>query len=371
MKTGLSSIELRFVVTELQDLVGSKIDKIFQPSKTIVYLQLFKTGAGKKVLSIRLPSFMYLTGFKEESPAKIMGFCATLRKYLQNARLASIRQVPSERIVEFRFEAKDEVFILIAELFSKGNMLLCREDLTIILPLLAQEWKDRKLASKEKYAYPPQGLDIFMLERQQLRDILSEERELVRKLATSLGLGGTFAEEICLRAGLDKESGKQTSKDIDRILSAIKEVLTDTSKPCIVLQEGKPIDVIPKMLRIYDGSELKMYDTFNEALDAYLTDIIRSGIRKEKQTGQNSQIKKTQKIIEMQETNLHKLKQEAEENQRKGELIYENYGLAKEVLDTLRKAREKYSWPEIKEKLKGHRLIKGIDEKQKKVIIDI
>jgi len=34
-------------------------------------------------------------------------------------------------------------------------------------------------------------------------------------------------------------------------------------------------------------------------------------------------------------------------------------------------AREKYSWKEIKEKLKGHKVIKEINEKEGIIVVDV
>ena len=41
------------------------------------------------------------------------------------------------------------------------------------------------------------------------------------------------------------------------------------------------------------------------------------------------------------------------------------------MIDDLKKAREKYSWKEIKEKLKNHQVVKRIIEKENSIIIDI
>ena len=55
----------------------------------------------------------------------------------------------------------------------------------------------------------------------------------------------------------------------------------------------------------------------------------------------------------------------------KGELIYHKYNLIKEVLDEINKASKKYSWKEIKEKLKEHKIIKEVNEKERKIIIEL
>jgi len=40
-------------------------------------------------------------------------------------------------------------------------------------------------------------------------------------------------------------------------------------------------------------------------------------------------------------------------------------------MDELNKISLKHSWKEIKEKLKGHKVIKEINEKEKKIIIEV
>ena len=45
--------------------------------------------------------------------------------------------------------------------------------------------------------------------------------------------------------------------------------------------------------------------------------------------------------------------------------------MIQEILSEINKAKEKYSWEEIKGKLKGHKIIKDVDVKDKKVVVDI
>ena len=68
---------------------------------------------------------------------------------------------------------------------------------------------------------------------------------------------------------------------------------------------------------------------------------------------------------------ITQLKKLIEENQQKGEAIYHNYQLIDEILKELNKAKQKYSWKEIGEKLKGHKIIKRINEKEKTAVIEI
>ena len=82
-------------------------------------------------------------------------------------------------------------------------------------------------------------------------------------------------------------------------------------------------------------------------------------------------IDKTEKIVRQQRKQVEELERKAEENNKKGELIYENYKLVEEVLKEINNAREKYSFDEINKKLKGHKIVKSVDGKDKKIIIEL
>ena len=76
-------------------------------------------------------------------------------------------------------------------------------------------------------------------------------------------------------------------------------------------------------------------------------------------------------IIRQQEAMIKGMEKAIDENQKKGELIYEHYTELESILKELNKAKEKYSWKEIKEKLKVHDVIKDLDEKDKKIVVDL
>ena len=76
-------------------------------------------------------------------------------------------------------------------------------------------------------------------------------------------------------------------------------------------------------------------------------------------------------VIAGQEGMFSQIEASIDENNRKAELIYHNYGLVSEVLSVIKEARKKHSWTDIKNKLAGHPLIKEINERQGIVVIEI
>ena len=75
-------------------------------------------------------------------------------------------------------------------------------------------------------------------------------------------------------------------------------------------------------------------------------------------------------LIEEQKQAIEKLKEEEKELREKGELIYHKYNLINGILEEINKASKKYPWKEIKEKLKGHNIIKEFNEKDRKIVVE-
>ena len=106
---------------------------------------------------------------------------------------------------------------------------------------------------------------------------------------------------------------------------------------------------------------------FNNAFDYFF----KEEFGEEFVSRHQANIDKALKIIKQQEKQTNELEKKAGENNRKGELIYEKYQEVDGILKEINKAREKYSFKEIKEKLKGHKIVKEVDEKNKKIAVEL
>lgn len=365
MKNETSSLELHYIMEELQFLVGGKVDKIYQEDKNML-LQLHVPSKGKQMINISAPSYLYLASKKPDfqNPG---GFCMFLRKYLDNTRLRSIKQVGFERIVEIEFESKETRYLMIIELFSKGNIVLCKEDYTIMSAVETKSWSDRVVRGGVKYEFPKKQADLKELSEEEIEKIIhdSDKETIVKTLAISLSLGGTYAEEVCSDAGVDKNQKKVSKEEIKSIYKSLKH-LTKRKIHAIASEN----EALPFPLK-NNKKETKEFPTFNEAIDSIISPKIAEKKTVEVNSKQTKKIEKVKEIIRMQEKTVSQMEKSYEENNRAGELIYENYSTIKDVLDTIKKAREKYSWQEIKEKTKGHKIVKEINEKEGKVTIEI
>ena len=371
MKTQLSSIEVSYLVKELKTLVNSKIDKIFQADKKEFYIQFHVPNMGKKILRVT-DKLIYLTESKPEIES-LPGFCAYLRKQLANSRLEEINQKESERIIELVFEIKNGKRKLVAELFGGGNLLILDENGTILSAAHYEVYTSRKILAKSQYVHPKMQYNLFSFKLKDLKDIFkkTERENLVKCLAIDLGLGGIFSEEVCLSSGVNKNEKPKNlkEKEIKMIFSTINKLFNKKINPIIYYKNKEAIDALPFQLDFYKDLEIKKFESFNEALDYYFTN--ESKLIKKRESPYEAQIKELKRIISEQEDTIKRLKQKANENTKKAELIYNNYQLIKEILGEINKASKKYSWEEIKEKLKEHKIVKDVDVKEKNIVVEI
>ena len=374
MKKNLAALELSYVVKELDILIDAKLDKIYHPDKKTLLLQFHITGKGKKILRISVPDYIYLTDYKEKSPEKPSGFCMVLRKNLEQSRLRSIKQLGSERIIELLFEKKEKHKLFI-ELFSPGNIVLCKEDDIIISALETKKWKDRTIRGGIAYTFPKREINFFDLKKAELKELLksTEKDSIVTCLAINLGLGGVYAEESCLLAKIDKKTNpkKINENSLANLVKAIKSLCNKKISPQAVYDKKELVDIVPFSLEFYKNLEKKDFKSYNEALDSYFTKQVKEEKVDESELRYKKELDKLNKIIDEQKKQIERMQTSIKTNNERAELFYTNYKLIQNIITELKKAREKYSWKEIKEKLKGHKIIKDINEKEGKIILEI
>ena len=118
---------LSAVLEEVREkCIGARIDKIHQPSRDTLILQLHSREHRAKLLFAANPTAprLHLTAASPENPAEPPMFCMLLRKHLMGAKLSGVSQPPMERCATFTFDCTDEMGFpvqkrLVAELMGR------------------------------------------------------------------------------------------------------------------------------------------------------------------------------------------------------------------------------------------------------------
>ncbi|ROT35367.1 hypothetical protein SODALDRAFT_346319 [Sodiomyces alkalinus F11] len=130
MKQRFSSLDVKVIAHELQEsLVSLRLANVYDLSSKILLLKFAKPN-NKKQLLIDSGFRCHLTDFARTTAAAPSAFVARLRKFLKTRRLTSVRQIGTDRIIEFRFS--DGQYRLFLEFFASGNVILTDADLKIL-----------------------------------------------------------------------------------------------------------------------------------------------------------------------------------------------------------------------------------------------
>lgn len=358
MKTELTSLEISYILKELSILIGGKVNKIYGDED--ITIQFYVKNYGKKLLRILNGKALFLTDYKIDS--KTGNFCMFLRKHLHNTYLKAIKQLYPERILLLGFEHHKN---LIVELFKPGNIILCEKD-KILLPLHIRRFRDREIKPKVIYKYPQKKLNFFELEFSIFKSSLNESNKpLVIFLATDLGLGGVYAEELCLISKIDKniKASELKDGDIKKLLTNIKKFLNQEIKASIVYKNNEIVNVIPFDLKLYRDYRKKYFDTYSKALD-------ENFLLQREPTEKDKQIKKLNVIIKKQHEKIRELEKLEVGLRNKAQYIYENYQLLNTILEEVKKAIKRYGW-NIPKELLDKLNIKDINYKERKFIVEL
>lgn len=172
----LDGIFLNAVKNEIsQKCLDSRVEKIHQPSKDELVISLRARGGAYKLLLSAKPDCprVHLTDYAPENPQKPPMFCMLLRKHLTGARLISINQNQTERILSFEFDASNELgdrvgFKLIIEIMARfSNIILINEKGFVVDSIKrvdSSKSSVRELFPGVRYVSPPPQNKLCILE---------------------------------------------------------------------------------------------------------------------------------------------------------------------------------------------------------------
>ncbi len=345
MKTALSSFDLKALVAEWQGLVGGYIDKAYQKEDEVI-LRINVPGRDRAELYSKSGQWLCLHEV-EDKPEAPPAFAQNLRRLLDNGRVTAVEQRGFDRIAVIVVERGAETFRIIFELFGKGNLIVTRGDTTVAC-LSPQTYKDRIVRPDEVYTFPPAGIDPLELDREAFAKTIREAKgQVVRVLASVLNLGGQYAEELCLRAGVAKDTKVKDLVDpqADALYTALNNVVVaieQERRPAVISKDGNPVDATPIDLVQYGDADRQEFPTLNEALSHYLT-IAEPEAAKVDEIGA-----KYERRIAQQEETLKTLREEVVRYEAQALFLYGHFATFDELLRAVREGREPTEHGQVK-----------------------
>ncbi len=340
---GMSGIDVKAVTGDLSGKLPLWIDKVYQFDTRTMSIRLNGENKARYQMIIESGRRAHLVKDLPEPPKNPPQFAMFLRKYLSGGKVLAIHQHGLERILIFDIGKGNLIYHLIIELFDEGNIILAEENYTIIKPLRHHRFKEREIVPRALYVLGPTDPTASL--ENLASAIRNDERDLVRSLAIGCMLGGTYAEYICRKAGLDKTMPAGTA-DPGTIFTAVQDLffqVVHAPKPGIFARHCEPID-------IWDNDKVQYFSTFSEALEAFypLT-------KAERKTAEaKSTLSKEERILKYQKSAIKKFEDKIEKTEAVVAAIYENYAFVSKVIHSLDSASKTHSWQEIERLLRGN-----------------
>ena len=286
---------LRHKKKELEEnLINSKVDKIYQPSRDGLVISMRSPEGTKKLLiSARANSpRINITAESPENPKVPPMLCMLLRKRLSGARLRSISQPALERLLMLEFEGKNELgdtvmMTLAVEIMGQYSNIVFIDGEGNIIDAVKRV--DPSMSSQRlilpgiKYALPPKQEKLCILDSD-ADDIISAVKSLNKNMPLSKallsvmqGISPIICRELEHLTGhgrdvyskeLDEEAVSRLRFFLKRLINSVRDI---SGEPYIIYDENKkPIDFTFGYIEQYgSGRAFRECSSFCELLDRY------------------------------------------------------------------------------------------------------
>jgi len=184
----LSGIELRYLVNDINKKIdGYYVSNIYGITKDSL---LFKFHHPEKSdVLLMLSTFgIWITKVKIEpiEPNKLLRH---LRNNLLRFKLKEVKQIGTERIVYLTLSYFEKEFVIVVELFSDGNIIICNNEMKILALSHSINVRHRLLRVGSQYVQPPlDNLDILNMTEKDFEPNRTTSIAVAKWIGKTLGL---------------------------------------------------------------------------------------------------------------------------------------------------------------------------------------
>ena len=265
-------IIIKKISTELKNIIGFKIDKVYEPDKNTVTLGLYGKCSNLSLLMCISSNNcrLHLTSHQQKNPTMAPNFCMLLRKYLIGLKIKNIYTVDLERIVFIDLENNENpnkpiYRKLIIELMGKHSNIILTDSNDIIIDSMRHtstlENSNRDIYPTARYIFPETTKYSF-LELKDFDDFYSKiEPKLIEYITqNSLNIESLSISNFMLDKIISNTFNGISLSFIQNILKELK--IGDISKKNLEL-------IFNKINEILSSSSLDVFITENKN-DYYL-----------------------------------------------------------------------------------------------------
>ncbi len=293
----LDGITLSSIIKELKDeLLGSRIDKIYQPLKDEIIFSVRNGKLAKRVLLSANSNHprIHFTEIQKENPITAPMFSMVLRKHIAGSRIVNIYQPDFERIAVIETEGLNElgdmsIKKLIIEIMGKHSNIMLVDENGKILDSIKRVSHDtssvREVLPGKEYSFPPSQNKLNPLTTDETTFLSKMEEKTGSKTTnfiyqTYTGISPAAASEIAFRGGIDGSRHIEELSEEERknVYKAFKLTFDDVKNgnyyPQIIYSpdKSKIIDFSVINMTQYSGYITKEFESVSQLLEDFYSE---------------------------------------------------------------------------------------------------
>lgn len=229
-------ITLHNIVEEMQNVIGAKVNRIYEPTSNNVVISIFNGNTFAINIDTTATNYrIHFTNHTKPNPMVAPNFCMILRKYIGNGKISNIYMKGLERICYIEFtcfnEMNDEVKrTLIVELMGKySNIVLVNENNTILDALKkfdSENVNGRSIMPGRKYTEPEdKKQNILEIDKSKFVEIvMNSEYKTLDKALSSIFTG---ISKVLIKSIIDdlKITNTVSKKSLEEIYNYLMNTL--------------------------------------------------------------------------------------------------------------------------------------------------
>ncbi|XP_049878104.1 ribosome quality control complex subunit NEMF homolog isoform X2 [Pectinophora gossypiella] len=385
MKNRFSTYDIVCMVTELQRLIGMRVNQVYDIDNKTYVIRLQRSEE-KSVLLLESGNRFHTTQFEWPKNVAPSGFTMKLRKHLKNKRLEKLSQLGVDRIVDLQFGSGEVAFHVILELYDKGNIVLTDHEWTILNVLRPHVEGDKiRFAVKEKYPLDRAKTSHAPPPADALKEIFATSKpqnNLKKILNPKLEYGSSVIDHVLQECGLSgnmkvnrEGRGFHPEEQLDTLLAALRlaEDLMEAAKTrvhkgyIIQRREERPSpdgeaptflltnqEFHPLLFAQHKNLPYTEYDTFDRAVDEFFSALEGQKIDMKTIQVEREAMKKLQNVKKDHEKRVTELSRAQQEDCKAAELISRNEPLVEQARTAIQAAiANQMSWDDITELVKA------------------
>ncbi len=297
-------------------LVGSYVNNVYSVDENTILFKLRNPPEPEHRLLLSNGNGISLTRY-DLHESNSTTFVHALRRHLLRAKIVSVEQPGTERVVALNLSQHESGYRLIAEFFGGGNIILVDANEKIIVLLKKLVMRHRTLRIGGQYQLPPsRGSNPHL--SNSLPSMTNSDLTLGRWLGRTFSFPHKYVLEILTRAELEEElpcaqiNEKMTLK-LNSAFQWVMDASTQAAEPTLVFADGSLIDIWPFKPLSIDETLTKKADGILEAVDELLTHDVLVGRKTGRNEAKEKKLGELDKALGEQTDTEKKLATQAEE----------------------------------------------------------